>query len=339
MTPSIFRVVLVFNVLAILLLLYNYFNLQQELHQLRRTIGLTHAGISSRDLALETNQFHESQESYVVVYNRVPKTGSTSFVGLAYDLCTKNKYNVLHVNISKNMHILSLADQVRFVTNITSWNEKKPALYHGHMSFVDFKRFGKPSPLYINIVRKPIDRLVSYYYFLRYGDNYRPHLVRKKQGDKMIFDECVKLGKPECDPVNLWLQVPFFCGHAAECWIPGNQWALEQAKRNLIDHYFVVGVTEEMEDFVAVLEAALPRLFHGALQLYRTGQKSHLRKTNQKVLPSSETLQTIQESPIWQLENEFYNFAQENFQAVKQRLLINSKEKGQQFFYEKIRPK
>nr|CAG4644064.1 EOG090X088H [Lepidurus arcticus] len=281
----------------------------------------------------------DSQENYAVVYNRVPKTGSTSFVGLAYDLCTKNKFSVLHVNITKNMHVMSLADQVRFVSNVTNWNEKKPALYHGHMAFIDFKRFGKPSPLYVNIIRKPVDRLVSYYYFLRFGDNYRPHLVRKKQGDKMTFDECVKLSKPECDPGNLWLQIPFFCGQAAQCWVPGNQWALEQAKRNLIDQYFAVGVTEEMEDFVAVLEAALPRLFRGALKLYQKGEKSHLRKTNQKILPSAETLKAIQGSDIWQLENEFYNFVQENFQAVKQRLLINSHEKGQQFFYEKIRPK
>jgi len=32
------------------------------------------------------------------------------------------------------------------------------------------------------------------------------------------FDECVRLHQADCDPENMWLQIPFFCGHAAECW-------------------------------------------------------------------------------------------------------------------------
>jgi len=52
-------------------------------------------------------------DDLVVIYNRVPKTGSTSFAGIAYDLCTRNKFHVLHVNVTRNNHILSVADQVR----------------------------------------------------------------------------------------------------------------------------------------------------------------------------------------------------------------------------------
>lgn len=55
-------------------------------------------------------------ENLVVIYNRVPKTGSTSFVNLAYDLCKKNKFHVLHINITANMHVLSLQNQVNNCT-------------------------------------------------------------------------------------------------------------------------------------------------------------------------------------------------------------------------------
>ena len=54
--------------------------------------------------------------------------------------------------------------------------------------------------------------------------------------------------------------------------IPGNKWALDMAKHNLVSNYLVVGVTEELGDFVAVLEAALPRFFNGATELYNSGE-------------------------------------------------------------------
>lgn len=51
------------------------------------------------------------EKELVVIYNRVPKTGSTSFVGVAYDLCRTNEFHVLHVNVSANMHVLTLPNQ------------------------------------------------------------------------------------------------------------------------------------------------------------------------------------------------------------------------------------
>lgn len=185
------------------------------------------------------NHSNAFDENLVVIYNRVPKTGSTSFINLAYDLCKKNHFFVLHINITANMHVLSLSNQVKFilrlnhwmlafdevhswlvflmfqvqfVRNITEWRDIKPALYHGHMAYLDFSKWVSPfghekhpkwlhwkmysifffrfsmpqKPLYINLIRKPLDRLVSYYYFLRNGDNYRPNLIRRKAGDKMV---------------------------------------------------------------------------------------------------------------------------------------------------------
>lgn len=60
----------------------------------------------------------------------------------------------------------------------------------------------------------------------------------------------------------------------------GSQWALEQAKYNLVNEYMLVGVTEELEDFVMMLEAALPRFFRGATELYKTGSASFTLSLN-----------------------------------------------------------
>ncbi|XP_016138278.1 heparan sulfate 2-O-sulfotransferase 1-like [Sinocyclocheilus grahami] len=248
-------------------------------------------------------------EDLIIIYNRVPKTASTSFTNIAYDLCGKNRFHVLHINTTKNNPVMSLQDQMRFVRNVTSWREMKPGFYHGHVAYLDFTKFGvKGKPVYINIVRDPIERLVSYYYFLRFGDDYRPGLRRRKQGDKKTFDECMSSGGSDCAPEKLWLQIPFFCGHYSECWNVGSRWALEQAKYNLVNEYLLVGVTEELEDFIMMLEAALPRFFRGATELYRTGKKSHLR------------FQFVRAHSVREKDGELYLLAQN-------------------FFYEKIYPK
>jgi heparan sulfate 2-O-sulfotransferase HS2ST1 len=83
-------------------------------------------------------------QELVVIYNRVPKTGSTSFVGVAYDLCKTNAFHVLHVNISANMHVLTLPNQAKFVQNVSDWHEMRPAFFHGHLAFVDFHKYLNP---------------------------------------------------------------------------------------------------------------------------------------------------------------------------------------------------
>lgn len=192
-------------------------------------------------------------------------------------------------------------------------------------------------PLYINLIRKPLDRLVSYYYFLRYGDDYRPHLSRHRKGENTTFDECVKLKKPDCDPKNMWLQVPFFCGQYAECFVPGSRWALEQAKRNLVNEYFLVGMTEELESFIEMLELSLPRLFNGAMEFFIKSKVLHLRKTKGKIDPLPITEAKIKESLVWKMEDEFYNFAHEQFHFIRGKYIMSNGKK-QDYMYEKIKP-
>ncbi|RUS69100.1 hypothetical protein EGW08_023137 [Elysia chlorotica] len=284
-------------------------------------------------------------ENTVIIYNRVPKTGSTSLAGVLYDLCTVNRYHVIHLNTSRNQRTLGLADQMRFITNITNWDTKKPAIYHGHLAFIDFSRFGvKQQPIYINMVREPLDRLISYYYFVRFGDDFRPYMKRRKAGDNESFDECVARAGADCDPRNLWVQIPYFCGHHADCWEPGNEWALEEAKSNLLHHYLIVGITEELRSFLAVLEAALPRFFHGATALYNQGTKAHLRKTIKKYPPKPETLEKIKDSNIYRMESEFYEFAVDHFHYIKSQTVRRNEDgdifiKEKRFLFEKIRPR
>ena len=108
-------------------------------------------------------------------------------MGVVYALCSKINYHVIHLNVSKNSHVMGIADRMRFAKNITTWIAKMPAFYHGHQYFIDFAKLGfEQRPLYINIVRKPLERLVSYYYFLRNGDDFRPGLKRARKGNQEV---------------------------------------------------------------------------------------------------------------------------------------------------------
>ncbi|XP_076652366.1 heparin sulfate O-sulfotransferase isoform X1 [Halictus rubicundus] len=324
-------------------------NFLEDHYKLLRTRDYREYNAITQDQNSIQTGLETSQRSYkslpfddvVIIYNRVPKTASTSFVGLVYDLCKQNKYHVLHINVTNNMHTLTLPNQIQFVNNISEWTSIKPAFYHGHVAFLNFEKFGaKQMPLYINLLRKPLDRFVSYYYFLRYGDNFRPHLIRKKHGDTKTFDDCIDAGQPDCDPNNMWLQIPFLCGHDPACWEIGNSWALEEAKRNLQKHYLLVGVTEELTEFIEILQLVLPRFFKGAYNSFLHNNKSHLRQTTQKINPRPETVDKIQKSVVWKMENELYNFALMHFHAVKKRLINASpQDANQRFMYEKIRPK
>lgn len=53
---------------------------------------------------------------------------------------------------------------------------------------------------------------------------------------------------------------------------PGNRWALEEAKHNLLNKYLLVGVTEQLPEFIAVLESALPTFFKGALDHFMSSK-------------------------------------------------------------------
>ena len=48
---------------------------------------------------------------------------------------------------------------------------------------------------------------------------------------------------------------------SAQCWEPGSEWALAQAKLNLVSKFLVVGVTEQFETFIEVSHNIVTCLF------------------------------------------------------------------------------
>lgn len=47
-------------------------------------------------------------------------------------------------------------------------------------------------------------------------------------------------------------------------------WALERAKQNVMENYLLVGVLEELEDVLLLLERLLPHYFTGVHNIYKS---------------------------------------------------------------------
>jgi len=76
---------------------------------------------------------------------------------------------------------------------------------------------------------------------------------------------------------GFWLRVVSVqTGRCSRCSEFDGRWAIEEAKRNVEKHYAVVGVLEEFELTLKVLEAYVPRFFQGAEAIYKGGFISYL---------------------------------------------------------------
>uniref|UniRef100_T1J8P8 Sulfotransferase domain-containing protein n=1 Tax=Strigamia maritima TaxID=126957 RepID=T1J8P8_STRMM len=105
-------------------------------------------------------------------------------------------------------------------------NEVVPLSYDRHVYFIDFTEFGHEMPLYVNLLRDPVDKIISrfFYHHIGYTDLYKKEFnVSKKEWKKRFFQECVSRGEPLCQfiPGHKYdLSIPYFCGHNPECMPP-----------------------------------------------------------------------------------------------------------------------
>ncbi|KAJ6660203.1 hypothetical protein lerEdw1_018130 [Lerista edwardsae] len=84
-------------------------------------------------------------------------------------------------------------------------------------------RFGGDQPVYINIIRDPINRFLSNYFFRRFGDwrGEQNHMIRTpsmRQEERYLdINVCILENYPECSNPRLFYIIPYFCGQHPRC--------------------------------------------------------------------------------------------------------------------------
>jgi len=254
----------------------------------------------------------------IVVYNRVPKTGSSSFQKHIDDLASRLGYKTYHfatppwIVCSEGSSPCKRKDRpyrryelTRLQNRILSFPNGSDAVIDYHFAYINF---GTKLPIHINMVREPISRLISHYNYMRYGVQRRPEDAQayiKKFGNLSI-DECLDLYhlcscEGDCQSASPSLkctkgvcsdlysgfnsQMMYFCPVDSTACAAKDESSLKEAIQVLERYYDVVGVLERMADSMKLFELVLPRYFKGMPKL----EHKHVRQAARKpaLSPSS----------------------------------------------------
>ncbi|XP_050741999.1 heparan sulfate 2-O-sulfotransferase pipe isoform X2 [Drosophila biarmipes] len=250
---------------------------------------------------LTTAQLNNTPRAQVdtIFFNRITKTGSEKMMELLKILGKRNNFEarrdvegfyevvLMHDAYAKNF----LRTEV---LNCTTANT-----YTKHVAFIDFDLLYEPWPIYINLVRDPIERLVSWFYYARapwylaerrqvFGDAVKMPSIEWLKKD---FNRCIEERDPECVYEQMEVgnlgdhrrQSLYLCGQVQAVCMPFNSHeAMQQAKKNVEEHYAVVGTWEDTNITLSVLEGYIPRFFSGAKDEYYA-LKSKLGNVNRNV--------------------------------------------------------
>ena len=183
-------------------------------------------------------------------------------------------------------------DLIKHVQNERSKSGNKYILLKHHY-YVNFTNYEIDQPTMINVVRDPISRFSSMYYFNRYGfasmgskdrQGIQRHVWKGNENDLgQTLDQCVENRSNECiEPLQVLVR--YFCGTGSDCGMKStqltrfgakNDWskvakAAEIAKNNIINHYYAIGLMEDFQATLALFEKLLPDFFSGAQNAYQS---------------------------------------------------------------------
>jgi len=254
----------------------------------------------------------------VVIYNRVPKCGSTTTLDIIRYLKRKLKFNVFNDIAPKMKHFMEDEEQeLELIHNITRL--KRPLLYIRHIYYIRFTDYGYRNPAYINIARDPVDLFISNYYYLRFGFSTAKNTTnaqnwkRDMSDDRrnMTIDECTRSENQECARPYSNL-IPFFCGSSKVCQKRGDE-ALKIAKDNVRDKYAIVGIMEDFPSTMRAFQSLIPRFFMGADVLYdRANEALHEHsKTAHRKEPDPDTVEYLKKG--LRREYELYEYIKQIF--------------------------
>lgn len=306
-----FRLLLLIVLLLGIVLIYGYqhltLNSNDNDSQLKETKSVP---LPSGPRVVERpNRTVEAGNQNVAIFAQVPKAGSEMFKRFGMLLSSICGY---HAYIDPQAESIALDFVQNFGKEVTD-----SGIYYRQMAFVNFSQFGAPRPIYVSVVRNPVERMASWFYATSEEGQRIPIEVCEKSAKwrtfcsaknaerehsnsntNVTFDECVLDGK--CfDNIGLPSQLEYF----------GQD--LREAKANVEQIYSVVGVLEDLSYTLAAFEAFVPKFFRGATEVFnQMSSNSTLINPNPDKKPMTSRTKVFLEDKLND-EVEFYEFCRQ----------------------------
>jgi hypothetical protein len=215
----------------------------------------------------------------IILYNRIPKCASGSMNIFIEEAKTRQNFTICRSSIYTVRH-LNPDNQRRYAMDPFKMsncrNRPKPhqrGIMSRHIFYLNFKNFGLAQPAYMNIIRHPVERCVSRFYYERDARGTVP--------SDMTLDKCMKNKLCDFTKWNSQRSVAkgsgsrmaqmteecssnyltrWFCGMDRVCGTNTRD-VLEMAKTNMREEFAFVGLTSEMKMSFAILQKILPDFF------------------------------------------------------------------------------
>lgn len=176
------------------------------------------------------NNTHNAEKD-ILFFNRVPKVGSQTLMVLLLLLSKSNGFKATR-DKPRNVETIMLTPNFKEHLVQEIIQEEEPSSYTKHVAYIDFASMDYLKPIYINMVRDPVERIISWFYYIRspwyiaerkttFPQQYKLPSIAFLKKD---FSECVLKQDQECtylpnETRNLGdhrSQVLFFCGQDAD---------------------------------------------------------------------------------------------------------------------------
>ena len=223
-------------------------------------------------MPLKQFTFEEKQGNPIVFFLHVPKTGGTTLS----DIMEKQYHPNSIDSIDRNPVLPDdTGTYIEDFKKFTAYRQKQINLVQGHFDFGLHESVKLPYT-YITILRDPIDRVISwYYYILEDPDcyNYRQYAAHSDG-----FEDFIEKGY---GGLNFLTKTLLTAKQNKEA---GDDWErLDIAKNNLREYFTVIGLTEKFDESVVLLKLELG---WDHLPLY-SRQKVTKQRPKKEELPAS----------------------------------------------------